>query len=161
MEPSEAAERYDATRELRRDSDQQSIVKLFKTGQVPDRAHFVQANLACIECLHTMASNTHTPVSAIFVLDLRDGDAAAVARLCVPDKQAVRRLVNECAATASIPTAIVALSPDYAAETIGSRFPDLWYEFSPPLPEESFHLIAFAFGGYDHRAHPRRCRCGC
>jgi hypothetical protein len=44
---------------------------------------------------------------------------------------------------------------------IGSRFPDLWYQLCQQLPAGKFHLLAFAFGRHDHRAHPGRCRCGC
>lgn len=161
VETAETTEGYPSDQTSRREKDQQTIVRLFKTGQVPDRDHFIRANLACIECLHAKACNAHVPVSAIAALDLRDSDAAAVARLCIPDEQAVRRLINECAKNASVPTAIVALSHEFAVERIGSKFPDLWYELCQRLSEGSFHLIAFAFGGHIHRSHSRRSRCGC
>ena len=161
METEETIEGCGSPQTSRREEGQQVNFRLFQTRQVPDRDHFIQTNLACIECLQAKTGNAHVPVSAIAVLDLRDRDAAAVARLCVPDEQAIRHLVNECEKNASIPTAIVAISPESAAEKIGSKFPDLWYELSQRLPEGSFHLIAFARGGHVHRSHPRRFTCGC
>jgi hypothetical protein len=94
-------------------------------------------------------------------LDLRDRDAAEVARWCISDAPSLQGLVNECEKQGAIPTAIVAVSPEIAAETIGCRFPDLGSELCAQLPEGSFHLIVFAFGGHVHRTHRRRCGCGC
>ena len=160
-EKAKTTNRHGSTQTIRREADQPTVFKLFKTGQVSDRDQFIRANRGCVECLYQKARNAQVAVSAMAVLDLRDRDAATVARSCVPDQGALRQLVSACAEDSSIPTAIVALTPEYAAEKIGGRFPDLLHELCQGLPERSFHLIAFAFGGHNHWTQRRRSGCGC
>lgn len=127
--------------------------RLFKTVGAKNRTRFVQANLACIECVYAQACNRDVRTPMILLLDLRDRDGVTLARSCFPDEQEVRDFIKDCAKERSVPTAIVAVSPECAKQKIASTFPDLWREFSQSTRRTCFHVGAVAFGEQVHWTH--------
>jgi hypothetical protein len=131
------------------------FARLLKTARAMDRAHFVQANLACIECVYAQAYQRQIHAAVTVLLDLRDSDGVTLAGSCFPDHQEVRNFINDCAKEGSVPTAIVAFSHECAEQAIESRFPKLWRELSDNSSSPCLHVAVIAFGEQIYRTHKR------